>query len=205
MPNRVEFARVLSTISLWLPQRKSVETCRPVYNQGAMPWAVLLAVGLLATINTAGCTRSSGSANSKKKEVTLRIGVSIGQMFSANPQGGLQQIQQGTAIEPLTRLGDDGRPRPALAEGWDLTPDRRSLTLRLRSGVKFHDGSPVTAATVADILNKTLPKTMGPAFEDVVSIRPINETAIDIQFRAPAPFLLESLEVTIQKPGSAQI
>src|SRR5262249_39684868 len=127
------------------------------------------------------------------------------QMFSANPQGGLQQIQQGTAIEPLTRLGDDGRPRPALAEGWDLTPDRRSLTLRLRSGVKFHDGSPVTAATVADILNKTLPKTMGPAFEDVVSIRPINETAIDIQFRAPAPFLLESLEVTIQKPGSAQI
>ena len=37
---------------------------------------------------------------------------------------------------------------PALAEGFELAEDARSATFRLRPGIKFHDGTPVTPADV---------------------------------------------------------
>src|ERR1700758_1069157 len=37
---------------------------------------------------------------------------------------------------------------PALAEGFDLADDAKSATFRLRRGIKFHDGAPVTPADV---------------------------------------------------------
>jgi peptide/nickel transport system substrate-binding protein len=37
---------------------------------------------------------------------------------------------------------------PALAEGYDFAEDAKSCTFRLRSGLKFHDGSPVTPEDV---------------------------------------------------------
>src|SRR5271169_708324 len=37
---------------------------------------------------------------------------------------------------------------PALAEGYEFAEDAKSATFRLRPGIKFHDGSPVTPADV---------------------------------------------------------
>jgi peptide/nickel transport system substrate-binding protein len=37
---------------------------------------------------------------------------------------------------------------PALAEGFDLAEDAKSATFHLRSGIKFHDGTPVTPTDV---------------------------------------------------------
>jgi peptide/nickel transport system substrate-binding protein len=48
----------------------------------------------------------------------------------------------------LTRPGADGRPRPALADSWHMSDDARVFTFRLRSGVTWHDGHPVTADDV---------------------------------------------------------
>src|SRR5215813_7256593 len=38
--------------------------------------------------------------------------------------------------------------RPDLAESWSWDEDRNALTFRLRSGVKWHDGTPFTAKDV---------------------------------------------------------
>ena len=48
----------------------------------------------------------------------------------------------------LTRLGPDGTVLPDLAAGWDVSPDARSYTFRLRRGVTWHDGAPLTADDV---------------------------------------------------------
>lgn len=48
----------------------------------------------------------------------------------------------------LTRLGPDGTVLPDLAAGWDVSADARSYTFRLRQGLTWHDGAPVTADDV---------------------------------------------------------
>ena len=49
--------------------------------------------------------------------------------------------------EGLTRARD-GVIEPALAVQWDVDPRLRTWTFHLRSGVRFHDGSALTASTV---------------------------------------------------------
>ncbi len=47
---------------------------------------------------------------------------------------------------------------PALAEKWDISPDGLTYTFHLRSGVKFHDGSPLTAEAVAFCFDRSINK-----------------------------------------------
>lgn len=50
--------------------------------------------------------------------------------------------------DTLIRLDDAGVPGPGLAESWTRNEDLTTLTLKLRHGVKFHDGTPVNAEAV---------------------------------------------------------
>ncbi len=48
----------------------------------------------------------------------------------------------------LTALDDQGRPVPALAERWEISPDGLVYTFHLRRGIRWHDGIPFTAEDV---------------------------------------------------------
>ena len=60
--------------------------------------------------------------------------------------GGLVLLQQ--VGEFLTWDGPDLVLRPQLAESWSPNQDGTVWTFKLRQGVKFHDGRPMTAADV---------------------------------------------------------
>ena len=49
------------------------------------------------------------------------------------------------AFESLLRQYYDGRIEPWLTESWKITPDKSSITLKMRKGVKFHDGTDFNA------------------------------------------------------------
>lgn len=55
--------------------------------------------------------------------------------------------------ETLTTLDDKGRVQPALALMWESQNGGRRWQFQLRPGVKFHDGTPLTAAIVAQALS----------------------------------------------------
>ena len=49
----------------------------------------------------------------------------------------------------LTEYAPDGGVAPGLAESWDVSPDRLRWTFRLREGLAWSDGHPLTAEDVA--------------------------------------------------------
>src|ERR1700674_5892996 len=59
--------------------------------------------------------------------------------------------------ETLTTIDAQGRTRPKLATSWQADSTRRVWQFNLRAA-NFHDGSPVTAATVAASLKSANPE-----------------------------------------------
>lgn len=63
--------------------------------------------------------------------------------------------------EPLVRRGKDWKFYPYLAESYELAKDSNTWTFRLRKGMKFHDGSPVTAKDVIYSLSRLIDEKLG--------------------------------------------
>ncbi|HMA33143.1 MAG TPA: ABC transporter substrate-binding protein [Chloroflexia bacterium] len=54
----------------------------------------------------------------------------------------------GLIFSGLTRIDDQLRPEPDLAQSWDVAPDGLSLVFHLRPNVYWHDGAPLTSDDV---------------------------------------------------------
>jgi len=69
----------------------------------------------------------------------------------------------------LMRLDARLRPVPDLAERWEATPDGRTLTFTLRSGLAWHDGDPLDSADVLFTLERlrALPPTSTSLLADL--------------------------------------
>lgn len=163
-----------------------------------------MTVALIATVTLGSSCQKNGDRNpALVPSVVLRVGVA--QVTAANPINGLRQVAQLLAVEGLARLGEDGRMQPWLAENWSSTNAGRGLLVNLRSNARFHDGSQLNADSIATILPDALRSFMGPLSSDFDYVRAVGTNSVEIGFRAASPFLLESLEVSIQKPGNPMI
>jgi peptide/nickel transport system substrate-binding protein len=156
-------------------------------------------VAVAALLLTA-CRPATGERSSSSDRIALRVGVP---QLPADTANGLRQFAQNRAVESLASLADDGRPRPGLAKDWQVSADGLALTVNLRSGVTFHDGTPVTSPIVADSIRQALPYFMGPAFGDVENVTATSETQVVVRLRSRSPFLVDVLEVPVPKPGAA--
>jgi peptide/nickel transport system substrate-binding protein len=60
-------------------------------------------------------------------------------------------------FDHLLSIGDDGKYQPRLALSWDTSKDGKTITFKLRQGVKFHDGTPFNAQAVKSNLDNLIP------------------------------------------------
>ena len=58
--------------------------------------------------------------------------------------------------EPLVWEPEPGKFVPGLADSWDVTPDAKQYTFKLKKGVKFHDGTPFNAEAVKFTLDRVV-------------------------------------------------
>jgi peptide/nickel transport system substrate-binding protein len=171
-------------------------------NKAAHPKIAAAFVASLLAFLT-GCNRSENLVTESQSETTLSIGFGLttGQTLAA----GLRETARGIAVEGLVIPANDGRPQPRLAAKWSPSADRLKWVVQLRPGTEFHNGKPVTAETVREILVAALPGYMGPAFEDIEKISASSEYEIEFLLKKPSNFLLEALDVPIQQPSDLPI
>lgn len=104
----------------------------------------------------------------------------------------------------LTRLDEEGEAYPSLAESWTVSDDGLTYVFRLRDGLRFSDGSaltaddvrrswlrildPATRSTSPDVLSVIAgaPQRLAGAPEDEVAIRARDERTLEVRLRHPA-------------------
>ncbi|TKT78243.1 ABC transporter substrate-binding protein [Aquamicrobium sp. LC103] len=79
----------------------------------------------------------------------------------------------------LTSVEPDGSIVPALAESWEVSPDAREVTYKLRDDATFSDGSPVEAGDVVYSVERLLRINQGPASMLAGVLTPGSVTAVD--------------------------
>jgi peptide/nickel transport system substrate-binding protein len=70
----------------------------------------------------------------------------------------------------VTLRGGTAQVVPKLARSWQSTPDAKHWTFKLRPGVKFHDGTPLTSAAVKNTVERLIKinRGMGYAYKGTV-------------------------------------
>ena len=67
---------------------------------------------------------------------------------TAGAASAIAEIVLYNVFETLTKINSDGTVSPLLAESWEVSPDLKTYTFRLRKGVKFQNGEAFNAAAV---------------------------------------------------------
>ncbi|MBP6903355.1 MAG: ABC transporter substrate-binding protein [Burkholderiaceae bacterium] len=96
-------------------------------------------------------------------------------------------------LEGLVAYDLDLNPVPALATSWAVAPDGKTVTFKLRPGVKWHDGKDFTAADVKFTLEKVW-KELHPfgraAYANVQRVDTPDPLTVVIRLSAPSPYIL---------------
>ncbi len=88
-------------------------------------------------------------AQGKKDSVVLAMTLEPpGLDPTAGAASAIAEIVQYNVFETLTKINSDGSVSPLLAESWEVSPDLKTYTFKLRKGVKFHNGEPFNAKAV---------------------------------------------------------
>ncbi len=105
-------------------------------------------------------------------------------------------------LEPLAKYDPDGNLVPALAaeiptlENGGVSDDLTSITWTLREGLRWSDGSAMTAEDAVFTWRYCTDEATGctaeAAFDGVASVEAVDERTVRIEFEAPAPYPYEA-------------
>jgi len=107
------------------------------------------------------------------------------------------QIQY-QVFDTLTRYDRDLKPQPELAESWTWSNDNRTLTFKLRQGVKFHTGRELDAEDVKfnllRVKEERVASQMRPFANDIKDIQTLDRATVVLRFDEPRPAIFDMFE-----------
>ncbi|MER7810881.1 ABC transporter substrate-binding protein [Streptomyces sp900116325] len=107
----------------------------------------LTACATAVSLVLAGCGGGGGSAKAGAAELDIATLTSAQSLDPADALGGALPYFQ-AVYDTLIKRAPDGTFRPMLATKWEYDKDRTQLSLTLRQGVKFSDGTAFDAQAV---------------------------------------------------------
>lgn len=109
-------------------------------------------------------------------------------------------LGNGTLVRP--KRSNVFEPEPYLATSWTPDADYMNWTFKVRPGVKWHDGTPLTAEDLkfwidlAYFPSKGRPSSYPGQFGPLDKAIAVDDLTLKLAMKSPAPFLLESLSVS---------
>ncbi|MEZ5863985.1 MAG: ABC transporter substrate-binding protein [Geminicoccaceae bacterium] len=154
--------------------------------------AVAVAALLLAAPLAAGAVERGG-----KLVATSQVKVTSMDPVNGNAYGGTEGVVYLAVYERLVRQNEAGEFVPELAESWELAPDGKSITFKLRQGVTFHDGTPFDAAAAKFNLDRLLdPEEATQAYRlypDYAGTDIIDDHTIRVNLKNPSSIIMPGL------------
>ena len=98
-------------------------------------------------------------------------------------------------FDTLFATDENFRLHPQMAEGYTLSDDRRTYTIKLREGLKFHDGEPVRAVDCIASLNRWSKRdSYGQTWaEQLDAMRAIDDRSFEVKLKEPFPLFIEAI------------
>ena len=153
---------------------------------------------LLLALVTASCVNERAGRDATT--LVAAIGGDPGQLNPAITTNGTVHTAAALLYDGLVALDDSLRPTPALSTRWEIEEGGARYRFHLRRGVRWHDGTPFTAADVKFTFEQLLLKyhartraSMAPALAGVDA--PDDSTVV-FRFRRPYAPLLQQLDVS---------
>jgi len=153
-------------------------------------WKLLFEIAIIALL----CLGAAGivlAADAKPQYGGEMIYGQAGAKFTLFPGRNTDSSAQDVwlyAYENLVELNEKNEIIPWLAESWKVSADKKTVTFKLREGVKFHDGSPFNAEAVAFVFNEAKKKkflyiSLLEGFDKAVA-----DSEYEVSFHLEAPF-----------------
>ncbi|GAA1695936.1 ABC transporter substrate-binding protein [Streptomyces yatensis] len=166
---------------------------------------VALIGAALLTATVTGC--GGGTLADGDRTLTLAESVTATPWDLAKASLGPESSYYQPVFDTLIRLDRNGEPTPNLATSWSYDKAQTTLTLKLRTGVKFTDGTALDADAVRQSLLHTKSGTASAAGEirDISGVEVVDAHTVAIKLSHPSASLLPALgQVSgmIAAPGS---
>ena len=139
---------------------------------------------------------ASALALTASMAMAQNTGITIGDQLepphldpTAGAAGAIDNVVYINIYEGLTEFASDGSVIPALAKSWEISDDGLTYTFTLQSGVKFHDGSDLTASDVVWSLNRARAEDSVNAqkvlFANIADVSAIDDTTVVVTLSTP--------------------
>ncbi|OON39372.1 ABC transporter substrate-binding protein [Izhakiella australiensis] len=140
----------------------------------------------------------SGAGLAQAADLTIGLASSTTSMDPQFYVGGANSAMARNLFDGLVNQDATQKITPALAVSWQTVNDK-TWRFKLRPGVKFHDGSPLTANDVVASIKrvalaaKSSPSAYTPYVADIADAKAIDPMTVEIVTRSPAALLLNNL------------
>lgn len=138
----------------------------------------------------------NGNGNGGAPSGALRVSLATLMDQSSDPRyqsGGLARPVNTSLFNGFFRRGDDAQREMDLAEGYEVSPDRMTMTFKMRPGLKFSDGSDVTIDDVvwsySAWVDRSPPQPEAVILQGRVdSVEAVDDETCRVNLSEPTPF-----------------
>ena len=160
---------------------------------------ISLSVALVMMLSIAACggdgstdTSGGGSGDDINRDELVWAFISeVKELDPALTSDTYTYIALAQIFDTLVRIEEDGSIAPWLAEDWTVSDDGTEVVFKIREGVVFHNGDPLTVDDVVYSLNRAIESPQTQKFTAVFSgAEKVDEQSVKVTLPQPyAPFL----------------